>query len=374
MAFINIKPELKQNMERLSDILNIPEPLLISANANAAADEFYFPGVSFHAGKNVQAAETYEQLQLLANQYTFEDEQWLTKTAVYDSAVLKKEIDRLTECFPFVTSRIIGRSSMGQPIYELLLGAENAEKKTHMNASFHANEWITTSVLMKWLKEYCYHVCTGRSALGFSPLDIFSSTKLSVVPIVNPDGVDLVLNGPGHLGIAREALDEMNEHQPDFREWKANINGVDLNNQFPSFWEIEKQRKPPKSPSYRDYPGDEPLTEPEAAAMRDLIANEPPDRLVALHTQGEEIYWGYKGLEPPESADVIQTFERLSGYKGVRYIDSYAGFRDWFIHYYGREGYTVELGKGKNPLPLKQFDDIYCKSRGILWASCFFES
>ena len=69
----------------------------------------------------------------------------------------------------------------------------------------------------------------------------FSSTKLSVVPIVNPDGVDLVLNGPGHLGIAREALDEMNEHQPDFREWKANINGVDLNNQFPSFWEIENK-------------------------------------------------------------------------------------------------------------------------------------
>lgn len=131
MAFINIKPELKQNMDRLSNILNIPEPLLISANANAAADEFYFPGASFQAGKNVPAAETYEQLQLLVNQYTLEDEQWLTKTVVYDSAVLKKEIDRLTECFPFVTSRIIGRSSMGQPIYELLLGAENAEKNAY---------------------------------------------------------------------------------------------------------------------------------------------------------------------------------------------------------------------------------------------------
>lgn len=54
MAFINIKPELKQNMERLSNILNIPEPLLISANANAAADEFYFPGASFQAGKTFQ--------------------------------------------------------------------------------------------------------------------------------------------------------------------------------------------------------------------------------------------------------------------------------------------------------------------------------
>ncbi|KAA6451457.1 M14 family metallopeptidase [Bacillus swezeyi] len=375
MAFIKIKPDLKQNMSRLSDILNIPEQLLISANLGASLDEFYFPGVNQQAGKDAPPAETYEQLELLVNERPrLNEEQWLTETMVYDSAALKNEIEKLTECFPFVTSHILGRSALGQPIYELCLGAEDAEKRTHINASFHANEWITTSVLMKWLKEYCLFLCTGQHVLGFSPTELFRQTKLSVVPLVNPDGVDLVLLGPEHLGIERDAFDEMNEHQPDFKEWKANINGVDLNNQFPSDWEIEKRRKPPKSPSYRDYPGDEPLTEPEAIVMRDLIASQPPDRLVALHTQGEEIYWGYKGLEPPESSKVIQTFERLSGYKGVRFIDSYAGFRDWFIHFYQKEGYTVELGKGKNPLPLSQFDDIYCKSRGILWASCFFES
>ncbi|MFN2745341.1 MULTISPECIES: M14 family metallopeptidase [unclassified Bacillus (in: firmicutes)] len=374
MAFIKIKPELKQNLSRLSDILNIPEQLLISANLGASVEEFYFPGASLEAGNNTPTAETYEQMKLLVKERGNFDEQWLTETAVYDSTALTNEIEKLTSCFPFITTRVIGRSVLGQPIYELRLGSRDAEKTTHINASFHANEWITTSVLMKWLKEYCLYLCTGRQLFDYSPPALFCQTKLSIVPLVNPDGVDLVLNGPESLGIESGALDDINEHQPDFKEWKANINGVDLNNQFPSFWEIEKQRKPPKGPSYRDYPGDAPLTEPEAVAMRDLIASRPPDRLVALHTQGEEIYWGYKGFEPSESFSVIQTFERLSGYQGVRYIDSYAGFRDWFIHFYQKEGYTVELGKGKNPLPLKQFDDIYCKSRGILWASCFFES
>ncbi|MGG3067953.1 M14 family metallocarboxypeptidase [Bacillus glycinifermentans] len=375
MAFINIKPELKQDMSRLSDILNIPEPLLVSANLNADVGEFYFPGLHPQAGKDAAAAETYEQLQLLVNgEPGLENEPWLTDTVIYDSQTLKHEIEKIAECFPFVTYHSIGRSVLGQPIYELNIGAEHAEKRTHINASFHANEWITTSVLMKWIKEYCLSLCKGGEILGFSPLRLFQMTKLSIVPLVNPDGVDLVLNGPEHLGINLEPLDEMNEYQSEFREWKANINGVDLNNQFPSFWEIEKQRKPPKAPSYRDYPGDAPLTEPEAIVMHDLIESRPPDRLIALHTQGEEIYWGYEGFEPPESVNVVQVFERLSGYKGIRYIDSYAGFRDWFIHFYGKEGYTVELGKGKNPLPIADFDDIYCKSRGILWASCFFES
>ncbi|NPC93306.1 hypothetical protein HOO54_13955 [Bacillus sp. WMMC1349] len=374
MALIKLKPFLKQNMSRLAEILNIPEQILISGNHSAAHDELYFPGTNHQAEKDVPTVDTYEQLQLMVNNKQHFEEEWLTKEIIYDSETLKIEIEKLAECFPFVTYHILGHSVLGKPIYELNIGAPDAEKLTHINASFHANEWITTSVLMKWLKEYCFSLCYNQQVLGFSPLQLFSQTKLSVVPLVNPDGVDLVLKGPEELGIDRASFDEMNQQQTHFQEWKANINGVDLNNQFPSFWEIEKQRKPPKAPSYRDYPGDEPLTEPEAIVMRDLIVRHPPNRLIALHTQGEEIYWGYKGFEPAVSGEVIQLFERLSGYLGIRDIDSYAGFRDWFIHFYHREGYTVELGKGKNPLSMKQFHDIYRKSRGILWAACYYNS
>ena len=42
-----------------------------------------------------------------------------------------------------------------------------------------------------------------------------------------------------------------------------------------------------------------------------------------------------------------------------------AGYKDWFIQEYNRPGYTIEVGKGVNPLPLSQFPQIYRDNFGI---------
>ena len=44
----------------------------------------------------------------------------------------------------------------------------------------------------------------------------------------------------------------------------------------------------------------------------------------------------------------------------------YAGYKDWFILQFDLPGYTIEVGKGTNPLPLSQFDEIYRDNVGIL--------
>lgn len=61
-------------------------------------------------------------------------------------------------------------------------------------------------------------------------------------------------------------------------------------------------------------------------------------------------------------------FARVSGYilDDTIETNSYAGLRDWFISKYNRPGYTVETGKGQNPLPISQFDKIYNDNIGIL--------
>jgi g-D-glutamyl-meso-diaminopimelate peptidase len=162
-----------------------------------------------------------------------------------------------------------------------------------------------------------------------------------------------------------------NEGSNEFVHWKANIRGVDLNNQFPANWEIEKERKEPKSPAPRDYPGNSCLSEPEAIAMADLMKKNHYDRILAFHTQGEEFYWGYEGFEPPESEVLAKEFERVSGYKAIRNVDSHAGFKDWYIQEFKRPGFTLELGRGINPLPLSQFNDILQKVEGIFLASLY---
>lgn len=285
----------------------------------------------------------------------------------YGSGILTKQIKTLRRFYPFINVDTIGTSVLGNQIQEIRIG--KGLKKVHMNASFHANEWITTMVLMSLVNQYLISL-TNRSLLrGVNTIDLYNETELSIVPMVNPDGVDLVLNGPptNH----RQEVMEINEGSDDFVHWKANIRGVDLNNQFPANWEIEQKRKEPKSPAPRDYPGRSSLSEPEAKAMADLIKNNQYDRILAFHTQGEEFYWGYEGFEPPESEILATEFERVSGYKAVRNIDSHAGFKDWYIQEYKRPGFTIELGRGINPLPLSQFHDIHQKVEGIFIAALY---
>ena len=285
----------------------------------------------------------------------------------YSSQRFEEDVQNLKEIYPFIKLKSIGESVLGKELIEIRVGT--GKKKVHIDASFHANEWITTSILMTFINDYLLSLTNSLPIRGIQSLPIYGGVTISFVPMVNPDGVDLVLIGPPKD--KRKELIEINKGSTDFTGWKANIRGVDLNNQFPAKWEVEKERKEEKAPAPRDFPGYKPLSEPETIAMAKLAEAENFDRVLALHTQGKEFYWGYEGLEPPEAAQLAEDFTRVSGYKSVRYIDSYAGYKDWFIKQFKKSGFTIELGKGINPLPLSQFNEIYQDVLGIFLVSIY---
>ncbi|MGM9926248.1 MAG: M14 family metallocarboxypeptidase [Bacillus sp. (in: firmicutes)] len=274
--------------------------------------------------------------------------------AIYNYGRLTKDLVALQRRYPYIKCNVIGKSVLGRRIYELRIGT--GEKIIHYNASFHANEWITSLVLMTWLWQL------------LEVEEPFNKVQLSIVPMVNPDGVELVCKG-AQAAAGLYNVEEMNEYRADYCNWKANIRGVDLNKQFPANWESYKESVYCLAPYYRDYPGEAPLTEPEAIAMMELMKNNKIERMLALHTQGKEFYWGYEGYEAAEAQEIAQVFEKISGYKGIQYIDSHAGFRDWFIVEYQKPAFTLELGKGLNPLPLSHFHEIYRDTVPILNAA-----
>jgi g-D-glutamyl-meso-diaminopimelate peptidase len=289
----------------------------------------------------------------------------------YDFAAMDKELKELCEYYPFIKKRTIGKSVLGLPLLELKIG--RGSKQVHINGSFHANEWITSAVIMTFVNDYLLALTNSQLLNGCDILSFYEQITLSIVPMVNPDGVNLVLNGPPEKEPYRSEAVRMNNGSLDFSDWKANIRGVDLNNQFPAKWEVEKERKLPKAPAPRDFPGFAPLTEPETIAMAKLTEENNFSKILAFHTQGKEIYWGYEGLEPAEAEQTVNEFSKVSGYKAVRYIDSHAGYRDWFIYTWKRQGYTIELGEGVNPLPIEQFDEIYNDSLGIFLAALYMD-
>lgn len=286
----------------------------------------------------------------------------------YSYGMMVDDLRRLQAVYPFIQNTSIGNSVLGRNIPEIQLGT--GPKRVHYNASFHANEWITTPVLMTFLNDYLLSLTNQTPIRGLSTFHLYQQSTLSIVPMVNPDGVTLVQQGPPETEPWRTRVVEWNNGSTDFSGWKANIRGVDLNDQFPANWDLERERNP-KTPGPRDYGGERPLSEPEAIAMADLTKERDFMRVLAFHTQGEVIYWGYQGLEPPESETMVNEFSRVSGYEPVQTIESYAGYKDWFIQDWRRPGFTVELGIGTNPLPITQFTEIYEKNLGIFLAGLY---
>ena len=96
-----------------------------------------------------------------------------------------------------------------------------------------------------------------------------------------------------------------------------------------------------------------------------------PELVLAYHTQGQVIYWQFEDYFVPGARELGEQFSKLSGYslEDTPYQSAFAGYKDWFIKYYRRPGYTIEVGLGENPLPISQFEKIYQENLGILIAA-----
>lgn len=105
----------------------------------------------------------------------------------YSYSILQTNITSLKVVFPFIETGSIGSSVLGNTIPYIRIG--NGTKEIFYNASFHANEWITTPVLMKFIEQYLTSYVNNSTILGYNARNLFNNVSLYVVPMVNPDGV-----------------------------------------------------------------------------------------------------------------------------------------------------------------------------------------
>lgn len=290
----------------------------------------------------------------------------------YTSCLLMTNIEQLKKKYSFLKSGVIGYSVLGKPIPYIKLG--NGSKEVLYSASFHANEWITSTLLMKFVENYCIEYERNGLLYSYNVKELFNNVSIYIVPMVNPDGVDLVTGAiKENTGIYNNFKDISLEF-PYIRfplGWKANFNGVDLNLQFPAEWNMAREIKYSQGfnkPAPRDFVGFGPLTEPEALSIYNFTLIHNFNLILAYHSQGEVIYWQFQNYNPPRSKEIGEQLSISSGYslEETPYNSSFAGFKDWFIQDYNKPGYTIEVGYGENPLPLTQFEKIYDDNIGIL--------
>ena len=291
----------------------------------------------------------------------------IIKPMEYDYFARQRVIDEICSEYPFIKRSVIGKSCMGKDITALKIGS--ASEYSLITAAFHGSERITSTVLLMFIEDLAYAIKNDLSIEGVNAIRGLKGRGVIFVPCVNPDGCDISLLGRAACGSDADRISRLCKN--DFTHWNANFRGVDINHNFNADWEClrEKERKMGiYGPSPSRYGGPKPESEPETSALVKLCKNTKIRHAIALHSQGEVIYWNFGECTPPRSKRIAEILATASGYAldvPISIADG-GGFKDWFIEEYNHPGFTVEVGKGQNPLPAESAEEIYLKIREML--------
>jgi g-D-glutamyl-meso-diaminopimelate peptidase len=288
----------------------------------------------------------------------------------YTYDILDNDLRGLKARYPFITIGSAGRSVLGRELYYVKLGT--GPNQVFYNGSHHSLEWITTPLLTKFIENFSKSYVAGTNIKGYNPMNIWNRSSIYIMPMVNPDGVDLVLNGLSSDNPFHNDLIRWNNGSADFsRTWQANTRGVDLNHNYNALWNLSKEAEAQYGilgPGPTRYSGPSPESEPETQSVVNFTRNHNFRLVLAYHSQGEVIFWQFSNLTPTESLAIGNQLAMVSGYalSQTTGITSYSGYKDWFIQDFRRPGFTIEVGLGTNPLPISQFDQIYNDNEELL--------
>ena len=281
-------------------------------------------------------------------------------------------IETLTRTYSDFRTEQLTTTAFQRPVRTLVMG--NGGRRVLFTAAHHANEWITALILLKFAEDLGQAAKENGNLYGVPARLILQTSTIYMVPMVDPDGVDLVTGAirPGSVQyeVARTLADRY--PQIPFPEgWKANLLGVDLNLQYPAGWDVARRIKFDQGytrPGPRDYVGSAPLITPENRAMAAWTKTNDFSLTLSYHTQGKTIYWQSAEETIAGAKGIGEAMSKSSGYalESMPYESGHAGYNDWFIQTWSRPGFTIEAGRGENPLSLSQFEEIYGENLPIL--------
>ena len=194
----------------------------------------------------------------------------------------------------FIEKKIFGYSSLSKPIEGYQIGF--GENTLLLHASLHGDEVGTTDLLNMLVEE-----------VRTNPALVATTTKLVVIPIVNPDGY-------------YDRTDKLN----------ANLVNLNLN-----FGTTGWQKYGPEG----TYAGPEAFSEIESRILRQVAEDYKPSLMIAFHSEG--------ALVSPEkgrdSVALAKWYAKKTGYTYYNFWDYPGTASKWFEETYAKPAITVEL-------------------------------
>lgn len=253
----------------------------------------------------------------------------------YDYIYISEKIHSFKNIFP------IGRTIENRLIHCISIG--KGEKSAVFAAAFHGLEYLTAAALLKFAEDYSlmeeYH----------------DKLRVFIIPMINPDGVDIAINGINPKNIFHQKLIDYTGITNFTSVWQANSSGVDINHNFNADWKSIYN-----IPSPTKYGGKYPESEPETRALVKFLKITQPELFIAFHSQGKEIYYDFNSMENKRSKRTAEIIADKCGYRAAipTGTASFGGAKDWYIKEYHKQAFTIELGYGRNPLPHSQLYEM----------------
>jgi hypothetical protein len=224
-------------------------------------------------------------------------------------------------------------------------------------SQIHAREIVTGELTWRFID----HLVAG---FGTDPAvtELLDTTEVWVVPVVNPDGVDVVQQGGNRPYLQRKNLDGSGCANPPTGSNQA---GVDLNRNTATRWGTSGTSTNPCQQTYLGRAADsEPETRAVESLFRRLFADQrgPNDTdaapastrgaMITLHSYaGMNLFpWGWSTTHSANDAQLRSIAAQMSRYNGYRYgqpgeilYNASGTSDDWSYGELGIASFTVEV-------------------------------
>lgn len=275
----------------------------------------------------------------------------------------------INQLYPeFTELEKIGESVEKRPIYALKLGT--GKKEILMDGSLHAREHMTTNVLMEMIDQYSVSYYSNKKFSGYNTRAILNKTSIWFIPMVNPDGVTLVQSGLSKMTPKNQKTIKAYNKSTNYKRWKANGRGVDLNRNFDDLW----KRQSPTPKSFMGYKGPSAFSEPESRAVRDFVLKHKFKANNSYHSSGQVIYWfNYQNKENyARDLKLVKRVSKITGYTTMapKYIAQGSGSSaNWFIRTQKQPALTMEIAPyaGMKPVSHKQWNGVWVKIKQLVY-------
>ncbi|MBE6737341.1 MAG: hypothetical protein E7566_01625 [Ruminococcaceae bacterium] len=232
-----------------------------------------------------------------------------------------------------ISAEKAGCSEQGRDIFLLRLG--KGERRALVTAAIHGREYVTTGFLLKAVEFYAVLFCKKLLLQGVNIRRLLEKMSFYIVPQSNPDSVEITLR-------RAKPLVNTEDFSPYF--YKDNARGVNLNANFPYFWEdVPQERKG----------GGLPASEKETRFLMKICRRYEFEKMISLHTRGGCVYWKDKGNgEIGGDKAFAEKLSRLCKLKlcaETKGVKAYSGgFENWFRCEFKRPAVCVELVNEEN--------------------------